>query len=637
MSNTIQLTTGEAIVKFLTQQYISVDGKESRFVEGVINIFGHGNVLGLGEALYQYQDNLNIMQGKNEQGMAHIATAFSKQKLRRKIYAVTTSVGPGSANLVTAAGTALANHIPILFLPGDTFATRQPDPVLQQIEQPYSIGVTTNDALKPVSRYFDRITRPEQIMSALLRAFEVMTNPATAGPVTIALSQDVQGESYDFPVSFFKKRVHYMDRLVPSERSVEKAIKLINDAEKPLFVVGGGAKYSEAQEIVKQLSEKHHIGIVETQAGKSTVEANFKFNLGGVGVTGNLAANEFAKDADVVIGIGTRYSDFTTGSKTAFDFENASFININVNRSDALKLDGIDVLGDAKCALERLAEGLKRISHDNANEIERLKMSWQKERQRLASIDINHDKYQPEIEDAFEEEKFQKYVSQLSTQLPQTNALIHLNHLIKEDAIIVAAAGSLPGDLERLWESQKFNTYHMEYGYSTMGYEIAGALGAKLAEPEKEVYAFVGDGSFLMLHSELVTALQYHQKINVVLFDNSGFGCINNLQMGNGSESFCTEFSMPNGDVLNIDYQKVAEGYGAKGYKVNHLNGLESAIKEAASQNNSTLFEIKTLPKTMTKGYQSFWNVGVSEVSENPKILKAFEEKRKKMMKAKKY
>lgn len=637
MSNTIQLTTGEAIAKFLANQYISVDGHESRFVEGVINIFGHGNVLGLGEALYQYQDKLNIIQGKNEQGMAHIATAFSKQKLRRKIYAVTTSVGPGSANLVTAAGTALANHIPVLFLPGDTFATRQPDPVLQQIEQPYSIGVTTNDALKPVSRYFDRITRPEQIMSALLRAFEVMTNPATAGPVTIALSQDVQGESYAFPVSFFKKRIHYIDRLKPSKRSVETAIELINRAEQPLFVVGGGAKYSEAQKIIKQLSENHHIGIVETQAGKSTVEANFKFNLGGVGVTGNLAANEYAKDADVVIGIGTRYSDFTTGSKTAFNFENASFININVNRSDALKLDGVDVLGDAKCALEEIAVGLTRASQQNANEIEMLKEKWQEERRRLAKIDINHEKYRPEIEDDFGEGKFQKYVSQLNTQLPQTNALIHLNHLIGEDAIIVAAAGSLPGDLERLWESQKFNTYHMEYGYSTMGYEIAGALGAKLAEPEKEVYAFVGDGSFLMLHSELVTALQYHQKINVVLFDNSGFGCINNLQMGNGGNSFCTEFSMPNGDVLNVDYQKVAEGYGAKGYKLNHLNALENAVKEARVQKNSTLFEIKTLPKTMTKGYQSFWNVGVSEVSENPKILKAFEEKKQKMMKAKKY
>ncbi|ARJ50716.1 3D-(3,5/4)-trihydroxycyclohexane-1,2-dione acylhydrolase (decyclizing) [Staphylococcus lutrae] len=637
MSKTIRLTTGEAIVKFLTQQFISIDGKESRFVEGVINIFGHGNVLGIGEALFQYQDQLNILQGKNEQGMAHVATAFSKQKLRKSIYAVTTSVGPGAANLVTAAGTALANHIPVLFLPGDTFATRQPDPVLQQIEQPYSIGVTTNDALKPVSRYFDRITRPEQIMSALLRAFEVMTHPATAGPATIALSQDVQGEAYDFPVSFFEKRIHYMDRLRPSQRAIEKAIDQINCAENPLFIVGGGAKYSEAYDIIKQLSEKHQIAIVETQAGKSTVAANFKYNLGGVGVTGNLAANRYAKKADVVIGIGTRYSDFTTGSKTAFHFEKASFININVNRMDALKLEGIDVLGDAKVTLEEISHGLTRTSQANADEIEQLKNEWQAERRRLAHIDINAKAYQPEINDAFKDAQFQKYVAQLNTALPQTNVLIALNNQIESDAVIVAAAGSLPGDLERLWEAHTFNTYHMEYGYSTMGYEIAGALGVKLAEPEKEVYAFVGDGSFLMLHSELVTALQYHHKINIVLFDNSGFGCINNLQMANGSDSFCTEFLTAQGDVLNIDYQKIAEGYGAQGYKVNDLNLLQEAIQAARLQEKSTLFDIKTLPKTMTKGYASFWNVGVSEASGKSKILKAFEEKQAHMINAKKY
>lgn len=354
MTNTIRLTTGEAIVKFLKHQYIEKDGNEYRFVEGVMNIFGHGNVLGIGEALSQYQDDFEIMQGKNEQGMAHTAIAFSKQNLRKKIFAVTTSVGPGSANLVTAAGTALANHIPVLFLPGDTFATRQPDPVLQQVEQQQSLGITTNDALKPVSRYFDRITRPEQVMSALIRAFEVMTNPATAGPATIALSQDVQGEAYDFPVEFFEKRIHYVDRVTPTKRALDQAKEVIEHAKQPLLIVGGGAKYSEAQKEIIEFMKNTGMPMVETQAGKSTILSEEIYNLGGLGVTGNSAANKYAKNADVIIGIGTRYSDFTTSSKTAFDFENTKFVNINVNRVDAYKLDAIQVVGDAKESIRAL-------------------------------------------------------------------------------------------------------------------------------------------------------------------------------------------------------------------------------------------------------------------------------------------
>lgn len=637
MVNTVKLTTGEAIVKFLTKQYISIDGEETKFVEGVMNIFGHGNVLGIGEGLSNYQDDLKIIQGKNEQGMAHTAIGFSKQSLRKKIFAVTTSVGPGSANLVTAAGTAAANHIPVLFLPGDTFATRQPDPVLQQIENPQSIGITTNDALKPVSRYFDRITRPEQIMSALIRAFEVMTNPQTAGPVTIALSQDVQGEVFNFPESFFEKRVHYVDRLEPSERAIKAAIETLKQAKQPLLIVGGGAKYSEAQEIIKKLMDETNIPMAETQAGKSTIEASHPLNLGGLGVTGNLAANVYAKDADVIIGIGTRYSDFTTSSKTVINFDKAKVININVNRVDAYKLDAVQVVGDAKVSVKQIADNLEGHQFNTLEVVKRVKQQWDEERTRLSQIDIHKDNFEAEIAGHFDPKKLNQYTTSLNTELPQTNALIKVNETIDKDAIIVAAAGSLPGDLERLWDTDVFNTYNMEYGYSTMGYEIGAAVGAKIANPDREVYALVGDGSFLMLHTELVTALQYNYKINIVLFDNSGFGCINNLQMGNGSASFCTEFNDYNGNVMNIDYKKIAEGYGAVSYSVNNLESLEAAIRQAKQETKSTLIEIKTLPKTMTDGYESFWNVGVSEHSDKPSIQEAFKEKTLSMKTAKHY
>lgn len=623
MTNTIRLTTSEAIVKFLKHQYIEKDGKEYRFVEGVMNIFGHGNVLGIGEALSQYQDDFEIMQGKNEQGMAHTAIAFSKQNLRKKIYAVTTSVGPGSANLVTAAGTALANHIPVLFLPGDTFATRQPDPVLQQVEQQQSLGITTNDALKPVSRYFDRITRPEQVMSALIRAFEVMTNPATAGPATIALSQDVQGEAYDFPVEFFEKRIHYIDRVTPTKRALYQAKEVIEHAKQPLLIVGGGAKYSEAQKEIIEFMKNTEIPMAETQAGKSTILSEEIYNLGGLGVTGNSSANKYAKNADVIIGIGTRYSDFTTSSKTAFDFENTKFVNINVNRVDAYKLDATQVVGDAKESIMALNTLLQNVKFNLSETINELNKEWQEEYSRLTTIDIEKDDYKPEIEGHFSKEHFESYKASLNTLLPQTNVLREINNQIDADGIVVAAAGSLPGDLERLWQSKCFNSYHMEYGYSTMGYEIAGALGAKLAETDKEVYALVGDGSFLMLHTELITALQYDKKINIILFDNSGYGCINNLQMGNGSDSFCTELVTNNEEIMTIDYAKVAEGYGAKTYKVNSYDELKDALEASKNDTKSTLIDIKVLPKTMTDGYESFWHVGVSETSQKENVKKS--------------
>ncbi|MDX6156621.1 3D-(3,5/4)-trihydroxycyclohexane-1,2-dione acylhydrolase (decyclizing) [Bacillus subtilis] len=637
MGKKIRLTTAQALIKFLNQQYIHVDGKEEPFVEGIFTIFGHGNVLGIGQALEQDAGHLKVYQGKNEQGMAHAAMAYSKQMLRRKIYAVSTSIGPGAANLVAAAGTALANNIPVLLIPADTFATRQPDPVLQQMEQEYSAAITTNDALKPVSRYWDRITRPEQLMSSLLRAFEVMTDPAKAGPATICISQDVEGEAYDFDESFFVKRVHYIDRMQPSERELQGAAELIKSSKKPVILVGGGAKYSGARDELVAISEAYNIPLVETQAGKSTVEADFANNLGGMGITGTLAANKAARQADLIIGIGTRYTDFATSSKTAFDFDKAKFLNINVSRMQAYKLDAFQVVADAKVTLGKLHGLLEGYESEFGTTIRELKDEWLAERERLSKVTFKREAFDPEIKNHFSQEVLNEYADALNTELPQTTALLTINETIPEDSVIICSAGSLPGDLQRLWHSNVPNTYHLEYGYSCMGYEVSGTLGLKLAHPDREVYSIVGDGSFLMLHSELITAIQYNKKINVLLFDNSGFGCINNLQMDHGSGSYYCEFRTDDNQILNVDYAKVAEGYGAKTYRANTVEELKAALEDAKKQDVSTLIEMKVLPKTMTDGYDSWWHVGVAEVSEQESVQKAYEAKEKKLESAKQY
>ncbi|WP_324659152.1 3D-(3,5/4)-trihydroxycyclohexane-1,2-dione acylhydrolase (decyclizing) [Bacillus velezensis] len=637
MGKTIRLTTAQALIKFLNRQYIHVDGKEEPFVEGIFTIFGHGNVLGIGQALEQDAGHLKVYQGKNEQGMAHAAMAYSKQMLRRKICAVSTSVGPGAANLTAAAGTALANNIPVLLLPADTFATRQPDPVLQQVEQEYSAAVTTNDALKPVSRYWDRITRPEQLMSSLIRAFEVMTDPAKAGPATICISQDVEGEAFDFDESFFEKRVHYIDRMQPSERELKGAAERIKESRRPVILVGGGAKYSGAREELIALSETYGIPLVETQAGKSTVEADFANNLGGMGITGTLAANKAARQADLIIGVGTRYTDFATSSKTAFDFDKAKFLNINVSRMQAYKLDAFQVVADAKVTLGRLHGLLDGYKSAFGTAIKDWKDEWLAERDRLGKVTFTRDAFEPEIKNHFSQDVLNEYADALETELPQTTALLTINDTIPEDSVVISSAGSLPGDLQRLWHSSVPNTYHLEYGYSCMGYEVSGTLGLKLAHPDKEVYSLVGDGSFLMLHSELITALQYNKKINVLLFDNSGFGCINNLQMDHGSGSYFCEFRTEDNQILNVDYAKVAEGYGAKTYRANTVEELKAALEDAKTQDVSTLIEMKVLPKTMTDGYDSWWHVGVAEVSEQESVQRAYEAKEMKLKSAKQY
>ncbi|MEI5994431.1 3D-(3,5/4)-trihydroxycyclohexane-1,2-dione acylhydrolase (decyclizing) [Candidatus Enterococcus mansonii] len=637
MVKKIRLTTAQALIKFLNQQYIHIDGEEIPFVEGVFNVFGHGNVLGIGQALEENPGHLKVIQGKNEQGMTHAAVAYSRQKLRQKIFAVTASAGPGSANMITAVATAFANNIPVLVLPADTFATRQPDPVLQQLEHETSAAITTNDAFKAVSKYWDRVQRPEQLMSSLLRAFEVMTNPATSGPATICISQDTEAEAYEYDEAFFQKRVHYINRQIPTKRELKGAVERIKASKRPVIIVGGGAKYSQARKALIDLSSQCDIPLVETHAGKSTVEADFKNNLGGTGVLGTLAANKAIQQADLIIGIGTRYTDFTTSSKTAFNYEQTKFLNINVNRMQAYKFDAFQLIGDAKETLEMLIPQLTEYRTAFGESIQQLKAEWSTERKRLGETTFSRTDFSPEINDQFTQEVLNEYADALKTEFTQTSAFLTINDNVAEDSIAIASAGSLPGDMQRLWHSTVPNTYHLEYGYSCMGYEIAGALGVKLANPSQEVYAMVGDGSFLMLHSELVTALQYNQKINILLFDNSGFGCINNLQMDNGSGSYNCEFRDYNNQIMTIDYAKVGEGYGAKVYRVKTKEELRVALEDAKKQEKSTLIEIKVLPKTMSDGYDSWWHVGVAEVSTTPAIQAAYDRSQKMLGNAKKY
>ncbi|MGE1059382.1 3D-(3,5/4)-trihydroxycyclohexane-1,2-dione acylhydrolase (decyclizing) [Bacillus sp. GMa5/1] len=642
---TVRMTTAQALVKFLNQQYVEFDGKQQKFVKGIFTIFGHGNVVGLGQALEEDAGGLEVYQGRNEQGMANAAMAFAKQKHRKQIMACTSSVGPGSANMITSAATASANNIPVLLLPGDVFATRQPDPVLQQIEQTYDLSISTNDAFRAVSKYWDRVNRPEQLMTAMIQAMRVLTNPADTGAVTICLPQDVQGEAWDFPTYFFQKRVHRIERRLPTKASLADAVEMIKRKKKPIMICGGGVRYAEAAEELKQFAEIFHIPFGETQAGKSAIDSNHPYNLGGIGVTGNLAANTIAKEADLVIGIGTRFTDFTTASKQLFQNEEVEFLNINISEFHANKLDALKVIADAKETLLALIDELQSIEYQSSYtvEITDAKEAWETELARLHNIRFTGQGFTPEVEGHFDE-NLNEYVDALGTELTQTTVIGQINILIDEDAIIVGAAGSLPGDLQRMWASRKPNTYHMEYGYSCMGYEVAGALGAKIAEPSKEVYAMVGDGSYQMLHSELVTSLQENKKINVLLFDNSGFGCINNLQMGNGMGSFGTEFRYRNqetckldGAIMKIDFAASAAGYGVKTYHVTSPKQLREALIDAKKQTISTLIDIKVLPKTMTNGYESWWHVGVAEVSKSQSVQAAYESKVSNLQQARSY
>jgi len=627
------MTTGQAVVKFLNQQYIEVDGVEQKFVHGVFTIFGHGNVVGLGQALEEEPGDLIVHQGCNEQGMGHIAMGFAKQNKRKKIYAVTSSVGPGAANMVTSAACATANRIPVLYLPGDTFATRQPDPVLQQMEQYHDGSLTTNDVFRPVSRFWDRVNRPEQLMTAMINAMRVLTNPADTGAVTVCLPQDVQGEAYDFPDYFFQKRVHRFERHIPTEGMLKDAVELISRKKKPLLVCGGGVRYSEAHAAFKEFAETFNIPFGETQAGKSAIEFDHPLNVGGMGTTGNLAANILAKEADLIIGVGTRFTDFTTASKSLFKNKDVNILTINITEFDALKMDATSMVCDAREGLNGLKEALLTTGYKPAytDEISNAKGLWAKELERLDNIRFG-DGFIPEIANHFDN-ALAEYRETLGTELCQTTVLGLMDKHFDDNAIVVGAAGSLPGDLQRMWRPKIPDTYHLEYGYSCMGYEINAAVGAKIACPDQEVYAMVGDGSFMMLHSEIQTAIQEGIKINIMLFDNAAFGCINNLQMDNGIPSFGTEnrardpeTGKMTGPLVMVDFAKCAEGYGCKTYSVTTEEELIAAIKDSKKQTVSTLIDIKVLPKTMTDGYESYWRVGTAQVAKRKEVVEAAEQ-----------
>lgn len=627
-----KMTVGQAVVKFLNQQYIEMDGEVTPFVDGMFTIFGHGMVVGLGQALDEDPGRLCVYQGRNEQGMAHAAISYAKQNNRRRIIACTSSIGPGAANMVTAALTASINHIPLLLFPSDSFSTRQPDPVLQQMEVPGDLTITASDCFKPVAKYWDRVTRPEQLMSALINAMRVLTDTADCGTAVISLPQDVQGESFEYPDSFFQKRIHHISRRCADEYELDKAVEMIMAAKKPLLISGGGVRYSEAGETVMEFCEEFNIPVSQTQAGHSALPDSFPLSVGGVGVTGGLAANLLAKDADLVIGIGTRFNDFVTGSKwVLFRNPDVKVLAINTSEFHAEKVDAVRCVGDAKVTVEAIMDRLKAKGYKSGytTEIQEIKEKWEEERLSVLGVQYTGEDFVPCVP-SWTPEIMSDYLRDIGGTITESNGVGIIREEIDDDAIVVAAAGSLPADLERLWVTDAKDTYNMEYGASCMGYEIAGALGSKLAAPDQEVYALVGDGSFLMLNSEIATAIQEKQKITVIVFDNSAFGCINNLQMGNGVGSLATEMRYRNeetgkldGNYVYTDFAKIGEGYGMKPFSAKTSEELREAIRAAKKESVSCIIDAKVLPKTMAEGYESWWHIGVASTSKSDSVKEA--------------
>ncbi|MDR2484792.1 MAG: 3D-(3,5/4)-trihydroxycyclohexane-1,2-dione acylhydrolase (decyclizing) [Treponema sp.] len=605
---TIRLTMAQALVRFLDNQYIEYDGREIKFVNGVFGIFGHGVVLGLGEALAAKNHGLRFYQAKTEQGAGHAAIGYTKQHNRLRIMAVTASIGPGALNMVTAAGTATANRLPALFLPGDAYACRQPDPVLQQIETPHDYTCTAGDAFRAVSRYWDRINRPEQLMTAMINAFRVLTDPADTGAVTVSLPQDVQGEAWDYPEEFLAKRVHHIERRIPAKGQIERAAGMIKAAKKPMVICGGGVRYSGAAEGLAAFCERHHIPIGETQGGKGSILWDHPYNLSGIGATGSLAANKIAKEADLIIAVGTRLGDFTTCSKWIFQNPEARVLGINTGSFDAYKMNGEPIIADAKLTLEALCNALPGYTSSWAGRIEEVKNEWNAEVDRL-------------------------YTMEDPAGLAQVRVLGELNErLLPHDAIVVTSSGSIPSDMQRVWRTRVRDTYHVEYGFSCMGYEVAAALGVKIAEPEREIVTLMGDGAYTMLHTELLTAVQEGQKIIVVVLDNAGFHCIDNLQHSQGIIHFGNEWKTRDqktgrleGVPVAVDYAKNAESWGALGLRAGTVEELRSAVKAALAAKGPALIDVKVTPKSMTYGYESWWRVGTAQVSTNPDVAKAAE------------
>ncbi len=608
---TQRLTMAQALIAFLKNQYIERDGHEQPFFAGCFGIFGHGNVSGIGQALQQMPE-FRYYQSRNEQAMVHTATAFAKTANRLQAFACTSSIGPGATNMLTGAATATINRLPVLLLPGDIFARRNVAPVLQQLESEQSQDISVNDCFKPVSRYWDRIVRPEQLLTALPEALRVLTSPADTGAVTLALPQDVQTEAYDYPTAFFQQRSWHIARNRPDRAALERAAALIRSSRRPLIVAGGGVIYSGASETLRRFMEKTGIPAGETMAGKGSLNYDFALNLGAIGVTGTLAANRLAHDADLIIGIGTRYSDFTTASKTAFQHPDVRFVNINVTEFDAAKHQGVSLVGDAQATLEELAGLLAgyRTEDGYSSQAAQLHDEWEAEVERIYSI--------------------------RNTPLPSQGELIGaVNEQSAADAIMVCAAGSLPGDLHKLWRARHPKNYHLEYGYSCMGYEIAGGLGIKMAAPERDVYVMVGDGSYLMMNSEIVTSIQEGYKLILVLLDNDGFKSIGGLSRSLGQQGFGTRYVyrqngiLPGDDALGevqtlpVDLAANARSLGAHVIECTTYDDFTNALKTVQTTDRTSVIYIQNDRYVGVDNYESWWDVPVAEVSELESVTTA--------------
>jgi len=603
---TCRRTMAQALVEFLKNQYVERDGEQHKFFAGMLGIFGHGNVAGIGQALQQNTDFPYYMV-RNEQSGVHLAAAFAKASNRLRTFACTSSIGPGATNMITGAALATINRLPVLLLPGDIFARRNVAPVLQQIESPSTQDIGVNDCFKPVSRYWDRIYRPEQLIKALPEVMRVLTSPSDCGAVTLALPQDVQAEAYDYPEELFQKRVWLIRRGQPDMESLQRAVAAIHNSRKPLIVAGGGVLMSEASKALSAFVEHTGIPVAETQAGKGSLAWDHPREVGAIGATGTLAANLLAHEADLVIGIGTRYSDFTSASMTAFQNPCVRFVNINTAEFDAYKVAAIPVVADARVALEQLTEALQSYAVDEAynSQIATLKNAWEAEVDRLFHLNNAGKPAQSEVIGAIWEACGQR-------------------------DMILSAAGSHPGDLHKLWRTRTPNSYHMEYGYSCMGYEIPGAMGAKMADPNREVYAFVGDGTYQMLPSEIATSVQEGVKITVVLVDNHGFASIGALSRSLGSKGFGAGYRMRSqasglldGEPLVVDFEANARSMGAHTIKAASLAEFKQALQTAKTIDRTTVILVETDPTVGVPGYESWWDVAVAEVSEMESVREA--------------
>jgi len=598
---TIRLTMAQAVARFLAAQKSVVDGETVSLFAGVWAIFGHGNVAGLGEALYQVRDQLPTYRSHNEQAMAHAAIAFAKASRRRRMMACTTSIGPGATNMVTAAALAHVNRMPVLLLPGDVFAGRAPDPVLQQVENFGDGTVSANDCFRPVSRYFDRIARPEQIIPALERAMAVLTDPADCGPVTLALCQDTQAEAYDYPESFFAERLWNIRRPAPDESELAAAAVLLTNAAKPLLIAGGGVHYSEAFGALREFAEAHGVPVAETQAGKSALPDDHPLNLGAIGVTGTSAANAMAEEADVILAVGTRLQDFTTGSWALFRNPDCRFIGLNVQPFDAHKHQSSPLVCDARTGLAKLSVALDGYCTpaDWRKKVETGKKAWL--------------------------QAAAKATAASNAERPADAQVIGaVQRAAGDDTILVCAAGGLPGELHSLWQARDPGSYHLEYGYSCMGYEIAGGLGVKMAKPDRDVVVMVGDGSYLMMNSEIATSVMLGLKLTIIVLDNRGFGCINRLQRACGGESFNNLLEHAHHDVLpDIDFAAHAASLGAHAEKVASLAELEASVATARMADRTSVIVIDTDPMISTEAGGTWWDVAVPEVSARDEVGEA--------------